>query len=93
MFLLLYVLCYWVPTTTPFLGEVFGQWWHDNGIYRTLPAFIAIAAMFSGLLAMTVIDARTYTIPIQIPIAITFVAFVASVVQPMIHIVIIQTNV
>jgi len=85
MFLLLYVLCYWVPTTTPFLGEVFGQWWHANGIYRTLPAFIAIAAMFSGLLAMTVIDARTYTIPIQIPIAITFVALVASVVQPMIH--------
>ena len=41
--------------------------------------------MFSGLLAMTVIDARTYTIPIQIPIAITFVALVASVVQPMIQ--------
>jgi len=85
MFLLLYALCYWIPTSTPFLGEVFGQWWHANGIYRTLPAFIALASMFSGLLAMTVIDARTYTIPIQIPIAMIFVALIASVVQPLIH--------
>ncbi len=85
LFLLLYALCYWIPTTTPFLGEVFGQWWHANGIYRTLPAFIAIAAMFSGILAMAVIDARTYTIPIQIPIAITVIALIASVVQPLIH--------
>jgi leader peptidase (prepilin peptidase) / N-methyltransferase len=85
IFLLLYVLCYWIPTTTPFLGEIFGQWWHVNGIYRTLPAFIALAAMFSGLLAMTVIDARTYTIPIQIPVAMTLVALVASVIQPLIQ--------
>ena len=85
MFLLLYALCYWIPTTTPFLGEIFGQWWHSNGIYRTLPAFIALAAMFSGLLAMTVIDARTYTIPIQIPVVMTVLALIASVVQPLIQ--------
>jgi leader peptidase (prepilin peptidase)/N-methyltransferase len=85
MFLLLYALCYWIPTTTPFLGEIFGQWWHSNGIYRTLPAFIALATMFSGLLAMTVIDARTYTIPIQIPVVMTVLALIASVVQPLIQ--------
>ncbi|MBC8202895.1 MAG: prepilin peptidase [Planctomycetes bacterium] len=85
MFLLLYALCYWIPTSTPFLGEIFGQWWHVNGIYLTLPAFIALASMFSGLLAMTVIDARTYTIPIQIPIAMIVVALIVSVVQPLIQ--------
>ena len=85
MFLLLYVLCYWVDTKTPFLGEVVGQWWHTNGIYRTLPAFIALVALFSGLFAMTIIDARTYTIPIQIPVTITLIALIASVVQPLIY--------
>ena len=85
MFLLLYALCYWIPTSTPFLGEIFGQWWHVNGIYLTLPAFIALASMFSGLLAMTVIDARTYTIPIQIPIAMIVVALIVTVVQPLIQ--------
>ena len=47
--------------------------------------FIALASMFSGLLAMTVIDARTYTIPIQIPVAVFLVALIASVVQPLIQ--------
>ena len=85
LFLLLYVLCYWVPTSTPFLGEVFGQWWHANGIFRTFPSFVALCAMFSGLLAMTVIDARTYTIPIQIPVVMTAVAIVASIIQPLVQ--------
>ena len=32
LFLVCYVLCYWVPMSTPFFGEIFGQWWHVNGI-------------------------------------------------------------
>jgi leader peptidase (prepilin peptidase)/N-methyltransferase len=39
--------------------------------------------MCSGLLAMTVIDARTYTIPIQIPVAMTAIALLSSLVQPL----------
>jgi leader peptidase (prepilin peptidase)/N-methyltransferase len=81
LFLLSYVLCYWVSPSTPFLGEIFGDWWHVNGIYRTLPMFLALVTMVAGLLAMTIIDARTFTIPIQIPVFMTAVAFLAAIVQ------------
>ena len=82
LFLTCYALCYWVPMSTPFLGEIFGSWWHDNGVIRTLPMFLSLLTLVAGLLAMTVIDARTFTIPIQIPVFMTIVAFVAAIVQP-----------
>ncbi len=81
LFLGCYILCYWVSPTTPFIGEIFGDWWHINGIYRTLPMFLSLLTMIAGLLAMTIIDARTFTIPIQIPVFMTLVAFVAAIVQ------------
>lgn len=81
LFLLCYVLCYWVPMSTPFLGEIFGQWWHVNGIVHSLPMFIALLTLVASLLAMTLIDARTFTIPIQIPLFMTVVAFLAAIVQ------------
>lgn len=66
---------------TPWWGEVGGQWWYGNSFVRTWPAFIAFAFMIAGLTAMTVIDARTFTIPIQIPLFVTFAAFVAYALQ------------
>ena len=81
LFLLCYVLCYWVPMTVPFFGEMFGPWWHVNGIINTLPMFVALLALVAGLLAMTIIDARTFTIPIQVPMFIAVVAFGAAIVQ------------
>ncbi len=73
-----------MPTSTPFFGDIFGQWWYVNGIFKTFPLFIAIVTMFSGLIAMTMIDARTFTIPIQIPLVMTAVAFIAVVAQSLI---------
>lgn len=81
LFLLCYVLCYWVPMTVPFFGEMFGPWWHVNGIINTLPMFVALLALVAGLLAMTIIDARTFTIPIQVPMFMAVVAFGAAIVQ------------
>tara|TARA_X000001036_G_scaffold72002_1_gene63375 strand:- start:1527 stop:2879 length:1353 start_codon:yes stop_codon:yes gene_type:complete len=81
LFLLCYMLCYWVSPAMPFFGEVFGSWWHANGIYRSLPMFIALLTMVSGLLAMTIIDARTFTIPIQIPVFMTIIALLAAALQ------------
>lgn len=81
LFLLCYVLCYWIPSSTPFLGEVFGPWWHENGILKTLPMFVSLLTLVAGLLSMTRIDARTYTIPIQIPVFMSLVAFLAALVQ------------
>jgi leader peptidase (prepilin peptidase) / N-methyltransferase len=80
LFLALYVGLYvlaWPP-------GVSAEWWHSphtSGIIRTWPLFIAIAFMLAGLVAMTVIDARTFTIPIQIPLFITIAAFIAHPLQ------------
>src|SRR5205823_8216736 len=75
MFLGLYIVLFAVPHYTPWWGQIGGQWWYSNMIVRAWPAFIAWAFLLAGLVAMTVIDARTFTIPIQIPLFITFTAF------------------
>jgi len=81
MFVGLYLAFYAASPKTPWWGEVGGQWWHTNMIVLTWPTFIAFAFMLAGLVAMTVIDARTFTIPIQIPLFITFTAFIAYPLQ------------
>ncbi len=82
LFLALYVAFFTVRPSVPFLGEIGGPWWNYNQFYRAWPAFLAIAFLISGLIAMTVIDARTYTIPIQIPLFITATGLLAAAVQP-----------
>ena len=62
-------------------GEVGGDWWYRNEITRTFPAFIALLFMLAGLVAMTIIDARTFEIPIKIPLVVTLVALAAWPVQ------------
>src|SRR5690606_40369061 len=65
MFAGLYILLYMVPPGVSWWGEIGGQWWYRNGPVRTAPTFIAFAFLIAGLVAMTVIDARTFTIPIR----------------------------
>lgn len=55
--------------------QIGGEWWYWNGLARTWPAFLAILFLLAGLIAMTVIDARTFTIPIEIPTFVTVSAF------------------
>jgi leader peptidase (prepilin peptidase)/N-methyltransferase len=62
-------------------GEVGGNWWWYNGVSRTFPAFIALLFMLAGLVAMTLIDARTFEIPIKIPLVLTLIALAAWPVQ------------
>ncbi len=85
IFVGLYVILYVVPTETPFFGQIAGPWWFGgrfgNGFFGSIPAFIAFAFLLAGLFSMTVIDARTFTIPIQIPLFVTFTAFIAYPVQ------------
>ena len=63
------------------VGRNDDEWWFGgrfgNGFYGTIPAFIAFAFLLAGLFSMTVIDARTFTIPIQIPLFVTATAFIA----------------
>jgi leader peptidase (prepilin peptidase)/N-methyltransferase len=65
--------------------DVSGVWWITNGFMHGWPAFMAILCLFAGLIAMTVIDARTCTIPIQIPVFVTVVAFVLAAVQSLLY--------
>ena len=82
MFLGLY-LAYYVagPSVTRF-GAIGGDWWYYNGIFRSSPMFIAHLILLAALVAMTVIDARTFTIPIQIPMVVIVVGFAAAIIQP-----------
>jgi leader peptidase (prepilin peptidase)/N-methyltransferase len=83
----LYVLLFVVPPSTPWWGQIGGPWWHASGLFHlpvpsgAWPSYVALAFMFAGLLAMTVIDARTFTIPIQIPLVVTLIAWAAYLVQ------------
>lgn len=84
LFLLLYVVFFWVSYRNAWWGEVAGQWWDIQQFVRAWPAWVCIAFLLSALYAMTVIDARTFTIPIQIPVFITVTAFVLWPVQGLI---------
>ncbi|MHC5005389.1 MAG: prepilin peptidase [Planctomycetota bacterium] len=80
-FLGLYVLLFMVRPSVPWAGEIGGWWWYGNGFLRAWPAFFVLAFLVAGLISMTVIDARTFTIPIQIPLFVTFAALVGYLLQ------------
>ncbi|MDG2476379.1 MAG: prepilin peptidase [Phycisphaerales bacterium] len=61
--------------------EVGGQWWVRQGFLLGWPAFFAVAFLFVGLYSITVIDARTFMIPLAIPVFITCAAVVLWCVQ------------
>ncbi|MCA9286558.1 MAG: prepilin peptidase, partial [Phycisphaerales bacterium] len=75
LFVALYLAYFATSPHMPWWGQVGGPWWYAAGALRGLPAFTLHAFLLAALLAMTLIDARTFTIPIQIPVALTIVAF------------------
>ncbi|MEE2908192.1 MAG: prepilin peptidase [Planctomycetota bacterium] len=84
MFLGLYVVFFWVSFRNPWWGVVAGQWWDIQTFLLAWPAWICIVFLLAALYAMTIIDARTFTIPIQIPVFITVVAFLLWPIQGLI---------
>ncbi len=81
LFLSLYCAYYLPPPSVPWWGQIGGPWWYHNQVFRTAPAFLAILFLISGLVAMTVIDARLYIIPIGIPRVLTACGLIAWSVQ------------
>jgi leader peptidase (prepilin peptidase)/N-methyltransferase len=81
VFLGFYILLFMVSPQAGWWGQIGGTWWSAGGFPHAWPSYVALMFLLSGLLAMTVIDARTFTIPIQIPTVITLVAFAAYVLQ------------
>ncbi len=80
LFLAIVWLTYVPVSAAPWECTWFGPWWHRNDLW-TLPALIALLVVLASLTAMTIIDARTFTIPIEIPAVATIVAFAAWLVQ------------
>ncbi|MCH2135640.1 MAG: prepilin peptidase [Phycisphaerales bacterium] len=76
LFMGLYVVLFMSQPDWSWWWEVSGTWWNRHGFALAWPGYLAIAFMLAGLWAMTVIDARTFLIPIQIP---TFMAVSAMV--------------
>ncbi|MBG83036.1 MAG: hypothetical protein CMJ40_00650 [Phycisphaerae bacterium] len=84
VFVGLYIIFFWTSFQDPWWGEVAGRWWDLQQFLRGWPAWISIAFMVAALYAMTVIDARTFTIPLAIPVFITITAFILWPVQGLI---------
>lgn len=69
MFAGIFVLWYMIPPDATLLGIPFGSVapeWAANGPGRTWPAFVVLVVLLGSLVAMTIIDARTCTIPLQL---------------------------
>lgn len=82
LFAAIYLVCY--ADEGRFLGINFGAIqpeWAANGFLHTWPAFIAVVVLFSCLVAMTLVDAKTFTIPM----VLTTVPVVAGVVLHPLH--------
>lgn len=77
LFALIYLTCY--AEGGQFLGINFGAIqpdWAANGFLQTWPAFIAVILLFSCLVAMTLVDAKTFTIPMVLTTVPVVVAIV-----------------
>ncbi len=85
LFLAVFVLWYTVPTyRAMWLGfdwAVVRPEWAANGFARTWPMFVLLMALLSCLVAMTIVDARTFTIPL----VLAWVPTVAAVVIHPLH--------
>ncbi|HMN95326.1 MAG TPA: prepilin peptidase [Phycisphaerales bacterium] len=76
LFLWLYLILYVPAPTVAWWGELGGPWWSRLGPLVTLPAFLVQGILLIALLVMARIDARTFTIPIQVPNAVVGIALV-----------------
>lgn len=63
MFAFTYASFYIIDPDVPVLGAIAPDW-ASNGPALTWPALVVILILISSLVAMTIIDARTYTIPL-----------------------------
>lgn len=66
-------------------GSIFhdaaSDWWRFQGFRWSWPAFVVTVIAISGLVAMTIVDAKTMLIPVEIPTGVTIISFVGWLVQ------------
>lgn len=68
LFMVFYGLWYLVPQGAGFWGQIKPEWaYNDEGMafaFQTWPAFVVLILLVASLVAMTIVDAKTYTIPL-----------------------------
>lgn len=77
----LYLLLFAIKPNVEFWGDVGGVFWYHSGPWMAHPSFIAWLVLIASLFAVTLIDARTFTIPLSIPNIVLIVAFVMYFIQ------------
>lgn len=68
-------LVLFAPNADTTWAEIGGAWWRRAGLGGAWPAYGVLMAMVSGLLAATLVDARTFLIPGGITTTMTLFAF------------------
>ncbi len=74
-----FVLWFMDPSPLPLIGVSRWHWvpeWANAGVLRTFPYYLLILTMISVLVAVTLIDAKTFIIPIELPVLLGGVALV-----------------
>jgi len=70
-----------LPGHDSFWFDVGQGWWRSQGLLTALPALVAVLFGLGALAAMTLADARTFHIPMAIPVAGSLVAFAGWAIQ------------
>ena len=81
LFVGLYAMCFLISPNANLAGVPIGMIrpeWGLNGFVGVWPVFIVVAVLFASLTAMTIVDARTFTIPLEL-------AWFASAVALLLH--------
>lgn len=68
-------------TADSIFHDAASPWWHLQGFGASWPALIVMLTVIAGLIAMTLVDAKTMLIPVEIPTFVTIVAFAGWFVQ------------
>lgn len=77
-------LAFYAPfdrTGAQWLHDAASPWWHLQGFGRSWPAFLVVVLAIAGLVAMTIVDAKTMLIPVEIPTGVTAIAFTGWLAQ------------
>lgn len=81
-FTVMFFLCYMVRPDAPYIGHLVPNYWTVLSVDETWPLFILYLVLLSALLAMTVIDARTFMLPIEVTWFVTTLAIIVHTTMP-----------
>jgi leader peptidase (prepilin peptidase)/N-methyltransferase len=79
LWVLTYAVIYWNPSSVFFFLRPLQPEWGVNGFAETWPLFIVVVVLMSFLFGMTLVDAKTFTIPQQFTNAPMIVGIVGHV--------------